>query len=68
MNPPKRPDDPIKHVILLLLENHFFDPMHGGFKRVYQDRRKQRIAANSGDRSAVSITRKRQRITCRAEE
>jgi phospholipase C len=35
MNPHLRPDDPIKHVILLLFENHSFDQMLGCFKQVY---------------------------------
>jgi phospholipase C len=35
MNPHQRPDDPIKHVILLMFENHSFDQMLGCFKRAY---------------------------------
>lgn len=35
MNPQQRPDDPIKHVVLLLFENHSFDQMLGCFKQVY---------------------------------
>ena len=31
MNPQQKPDDPIKHVILLILENHSFDQMLGCF-------------------------------------
>jgi phospholipase C len=37
MNPHQRPDDPIKHVVLLLFENHSFDQMLGCFKQVYPD-------------------------------
>jgi phospholipase C len=35
VNPCQRPDDPIKHVILLLFENHSFDQMLGCFTQVY---------------------------------
>lgn len=35
MNPQQRPDDPVKHVVLLLFENHSFDQMLGCFKQVY---------------------------------
>lgn len=31
MNPQQKPDDPIKHVVLLILENHPFDQMLGCF-------------------------------------
>ncbi len=31
MNPQQQPDDPIKHVVLLILENHSFDQMLGCF-------------------------------------
>jgi phospholipase C len=37
VNPPQKPDDPIKHVILLMFENHAFDQMLGCFKAVYAD-------------------------------
>jgi phospholipase C len=37
MNPCQKPDDPIKHVVLLLFENHSFDQMLGCFKQVYPD-------------------------------
>src|SRR6516164_5790774 len=33
----QRPDDPIKHVILLMFENHSFEQLLGCFKRVYPD-------------------------------
>jgi phospholipase C len=35
MNPHQRPDDPIRHFILFLLENHSFAQMLGCFRRVY---------------------------------
>ena len=35
MNPQQRPDDPVKHVVLLMFENHSFDQMLGCFKEVY---------------------------------
>jgi phospholipase C len=35
MNPQQKSDDPIKHVVLLLLENHPFDQMLGCFKQLY---------------------------------
>jgi phospholipase C len=35
MNPQQRPDDPVKHVVLLMFENHSFDQMLGCFKQVY---------------------------------
>jgi hypothetical protein len=35
MNPQQQPDDPIKHVVLLMFENHSFDQMLGCFKQVY---------------------------------
>jgi phospholipase C len=34
MNPQQRPDDPVKHVVLLMFENHSFDQMLGCFKQV----------------------------------
>jgi phospholipase C len=37
MNPKQKPDDPIKHVVLLLFENHSFDQMLGCFKTVYTE-------------------------------
>jgi phospholipase C len=37
VNPQQRPDDPIRHVILLMLENHSFDQMLGCFKQVHAD-------------------------------
>jgi phospholipase C len=37
MNPQQRPDDPVKHVVLLVFENHSFDQMLGCFKQVYSD-------------------------------
>src|SRR3954471_15244060 len=37
MNPHQRPDDPIKHVVFLLFENHSFDQMLGCFKQMYPD-------------------------------
>ncbi|MDA4120157.1 MAG: phospholipase, partial [Thaumarchaeota archaeon] len=37
MNPQQRPDDPVKHVVLLVFENHFFDQMLGCFKQVYPE-------------------------------
>jgi hypothetical protein len=37
MNPQQRPDDPVKHVVLLMFENHSFDQMLGCFKQVYAD-------------------------------
>ena len=37
MNPQQRPDDPIKHVVLLMFENHSFDQMLGCFQQVYPD-------------------------------
>jgi phospholipase C len=33
----QRTDDPIKHVILLMLENHSFDQMLGDLKRIYPE-------------------------------
>jgi phospholipase C len=35
MNPHQKADDPIKHVVLLLFENHSFDQMLGSLKQVY---------------------------------
>jgi phospholipase C len=35
MNPQQQPDDPVKHVVLLMFENHSFDQMLGCFKEVY---------------------------------
>lgn len=35
MNPQQQPDDPIRHVVLLMFENHSFDEMLGCFKQVY---------------------------------
>jgi phospholipase C len=37
MNPQQRPEDPVKHVVLLMFENHSFDQMLGCFKQVYPD-------------------------------
>jgi phospholipase C len=37
MNPQQRPDDPVKHVVLLMFENHSFDQMLGCFKQVHAD-------------------------------
>jgi phospholipase C len=37
MNPAQRPDDPVKHVVLIMFENHSFDQMLGCFKRVHPD-------------------------------
>src|SRR5947209_7405015 len=37
MNPHQKDSDPIKHVVLLLFENHSFDQMLGCFKSVYPD-------------------------------
>ncbi len=37
MNPQQKPDDPIKHVVLLVLENHPFDQMLGCFKELYSN-------------------------------
>ena len=34
MNPQQKPDDPIKHVVLLMFENHSFDQMLGCFPSV----------------------------------
>jgi len=31
------PDDPIRHVVLLALENHAFDQMLGCFKAIYPE-------------------------------
>jgi phospholipase C len=35
VNPQQRSDDPIRHVVLLMFENHSFDQMLGCFKQVY---------------------------------
>ncbi len=35
MNPQQKSDDPVKHVVLLMFENHSFDQMLGCFKAVY---------------------------------
>jgi phospholipase C len=35
MNPKQKADDPIKHVVLLMFENHSFDQMLGCMKQVY---------------------------------
>src|SRR5258708_19161069 len=35
MNPQQKSDDPIKHVILLMFENHSFDQMLGSLKQIY---------------------------------
>jgi phospholipase C len=35
VNPQQRPDDPVRHVVLLMLENHSFDQMLGCLKRVH---------------------------------
>jgi phospholipase C len=35
MNPQQKPNDPIKHVVLLMFENHSFDQMLGCLKQVY---------------------------------
>jgi phospholipase C len=35
MNLHQRPDDPIKHVVFLLFENHSFDQMLGCFRQAY---------------------------------
>jgi phospholipase C len=37
MNLQQQPDDPVKHVVLLMFENHSFDQMLGCFKMVYAD-------------------------------
>jgi phospholipase C len=37
MNPQQRPNDPVKHVVLLMFENHSFDQMLGCFKQVHAD-------------------------------
>jgi phospholipase C len=37
MNPQQQPADPVKHVVLLMFENHSFDQMLGCFKEVYSD-------------------------------
>jgi phospholipase C len=37
MKPHQHPDDPVKHVILLMLENHSFDQMLGCFQKVYPE-------------------------------
>jgi phospholipase C len=35
VNPQQRQDDPIKHVVLLMFENHSFDQMLGCFKQIH---------------------------------
>src|SRR5437879_2400050 len=35
MNPQQQPGDPVKHVVLLMFENHSFDQMLGCFKEAY---------------------------------
>jgi phospholipase C len=35
MNPQQHPTDPVKHVVLLMFENHSFDQMLGCFKAAY---------------------------------
>ncbi len=35
MNPQQQSDDPVKHVVLLLFENHSFDQMLGCFKQLH---------------------------------
>jgi phospholipase C len=37
VNPQQRSDDPIKHAVLLMFENHSFDQMLGCFKQVYPE-------------------------------
>ncbi len=37
MNLQQRPNDPVKHVVLLMFENHSFDQMLGCFKQVHPD-------------------------------
>jgi phospholipase C len=37
VNPQQQANDPVKHVVLLMFENHSFDQMLGCFKEVYPD-------------------------------
>jgi phospholipase C len=37
MNSQQRPKDPVKHVVLLMFENHSFDQMFGCFKQLHAD-------------------------------
>ncbi len=37
MNPQQQPGDPVRHVVLLMFENHSFDQMLGCFKQVHAD-------------------------------
>jgi phospholipase C len=37
VNPQQQPGDPVKHVVLLMFENHSFDQMLGCFKQVFSD-------------------------------
>jgi phospholipase C len=67
MNPQQKPDDPVKHVVLLMFENHSFDQMLGCFKQVYADLdgvdpQKPRVNQANGRELAQAETTERQMI------
>lgn len=65
MNPHQRPDDPVRHVILLLFENRSFDHMLGSLTSVYPglegvDPAKPRVNRAAGKDYPQAPTRERQ--------
>ncbi len=67
MNPHQQPKDPIRHVILLLFENHSFDQMLGCFQQVYHglagvDPKNPRVNSYDGQPYPQAETTERQMI------
>jgi phospholipase C len=67
MNPQQQPGDPVKHVVLLMFENHSFDQMLGCLKEVYSeldgvDPKKPRVNQADGKEFRQAVTTERQMI------
>jgi len=73
VNPQQQPDDPIKHVVLLMFENHSFDQMLGCFQHVYPqldgvDPNSSRVNLCNGQKYEQQETSERQMILDRRHE
>src|SRR2546425_978034 len=67
MNPQQQPSDPVKHVVLLMFENHSFDQMLGCFKEAYLelegiDPKKPGANLADGKEFTQAVTTERQMI------
>jgi phospholipase C len=67
MNPHQKPDDPIRHVVFLLFENHSFDQMLGCFREVYAglkgvDPNNPAVNRSDGKEFRQAVTTERQMI------